>query len=126
MDPKAHARLLETATDAETFVRSALALLEADHRELALRALADWDALGVVSTELFHAVLGLQRPSWGSWNGLLAALRNARKAVLRTGTPADRERVGRAGLLNAALDGLEEAVPADVAVALRPLAERLR
>jgi hypothetical protein len=72
----------------EPFVRAALGALEAGFREFALLALDDWARLDIVSAELFAAVASLQRPSWGMWNGLLSALRNARKATLRTADAA--------------------------------------
>ena len=104
-------------SDPEAFVRSALGLLEASFRELALVALADWDRTGLVSHELYLPVTALQRPSWGSWNGLVAALRKARRAVLASGQPADRAKVEK-GRLASVLGYLDE--PAELELA--PLA----
>lgn len=111
---------------AESFVRQGLRSLEADLRELALLALADWEQLGLVSPELFRAVASLQRPSWGHWNGLLTALREARKTILRVGTAEQRERVRRAAVLNEILDGFDCEADPSLAEALRPLAQLLR
>jgi hypothetical protein len=77
--------LLQVHLPLEPFVRQALRLLEADFRERALLALADWDSTGLVALELFREAAALPRPSWGRWNGLLRALREARKSVLRGG-----------------------------------------
>ena len=98
--------------DPEDFVRRALALLESDFRELALSALSSWEQTGLVSKELFGAVAALQRPSWGTWNGLLASLRNARKAALRTASGGERDRVSAAAELNGVLSALEESADA--------------
>jgi WD40 repeat protein/serine/threonine protein kinase len=124
--PSPHAEVLAAALAPEPFVRRALSVWLADLRELALLALADWERTEIVSAELFTAVAGLQRPSFGSWNGLLGALRNARKTVLRTGTPQDRERVERARLLAALIAALDEPLPAEAAQAAKPLAELTR
>jgi hypothetical protein len=64
---------------AEPFVRRALAAMEADLRALALVALAEWEKTALVAPELFQPVAALQRPSWGTWNGLLIALKSARR-----------------------------------------------
>src|SRR4051812_12489178 len=85
MSPSPYADLLALALSPEKLLRQALRQLEADLRELALLALADWDRLGIVAPELFRPVAQLQRPSWGHWNGLLSALREVRKNILRTG-----------------------------------------
>jgi hypothetical protein len=77
---------LREASGSEPFVRRSLAYLESDFRAAALVALSDWERTEIVSGELFRAVAGLQRPSWGTWNGLLAALRSARREALRTRT----------------------------------------
>ena len=118
--------LLEADPGPEPFVRRALGCLEASFRELALVALADWQRTRVASSELFQATASLQRPSWGSWNGLLLALRQARKEALRTATPETRARIERAELLSRALALLDETVPAETAKELEPLGELVR
>ncbi len=123
MPASALSDLLGASLEPEAFVRRALGLLEADFRVLALRALADWQRLGIVSSELFSAVASLQRPSWGSWNGLLTALRNARKGVLRAAGPAERARLEDARTLARALALLDEAVDPALATALKPLGD---
>ena len=118
--------LLEADPGPEPFVRRALGLLEASFRELALVALADWQRTRVASSELFQATASLQRPSWGSWNGLLLALRQARKEALRTAPPETRARIERAELLSRALALLDETVPGETAKELEPLGELVR
>jgi WD40 repeat protein/serine/threonine protein kinase/tetratricopeptide (TPR) repeat protein len=113
---------LDLATDPGRFVRDALAWLEGDLRELALVALADWEACGILSTELFRPIAALQRPSWGHWNGLLTALREVRRAVLRGAAEADRDRVRRAHMLSAVVELLDREAEPTTGDALRPLA----
>ena len=115
--------LLGAKLEAEPFVRRGLGLLESDFRAAALRALADWQRTGIVSSELFSAVASLQRPSWGSWNGLLGALRNARKLALRGAGPDERARIEQAALLARLLALLDESVEPTFALALKPLGE---
>jgi WD40 repeat protein/serine/threonine protein kinase len=110
----------------DAYVRQALALLEADLRELALLALASWAELGVAAPELYRAVAALQRPAWGTWNGLLGALRDARRVVLRTAPPPVRDRVLQATTLAAVLELLERPVDAAAVGALGPLRELTR
>ncbi len=126
MQPDRYAELSARGHEAEPFVRLALSALEADHRELALLALADWARLGLVEPALFPALAALQRPSWGAWNGLIVALRSARKSALRSGGPGDRERVDSASTLNACLAATDAPVGPEVASALGPLAELTR
>jgi WD40 repeat protein/serine/threonine protein kinase len=120
------ARDAAAALDPEPSVRRALAALEADLRELALRALAAWERLEIPAPDLFPALAALQRPSWGSWNGLLQALRAARRAALRAAAPDARERIERAAPLGEALAALEQPVDPALAIALGPLADLVR
>jgi hypothetical protein len=87
------------ATDPEGFVRLGLRALEAEFREIALLVLADWERLNLVAPELFAPIASLQRPSWGTWDGLIAGLANARKTVLRTGSAEARAKVESAAAL---------------------------
>ena len=87
----AYIELLSVHADSESFVRQSLALLEADFRKTALLALSDWSQLELVSAEMFQAVASLQRPSWGTWNGLLSALKNVRKNQLRNAGDEERQ-----------------------------------
>src|SRR4051794_22935254 len=114
--------MIATPDAPERLVRQGLALLEADFRSWALRALSDWDAVGVAMPALFPAVAALQRPSWGHWNGLLTALREARKSVLLGASAAARERARQAADLEAVLDFLDREAGPALADALRPLA----
>jgi WD40 repeat protein/serine/threonine protein kinase/tetratricopeptide (TPR) repeat protein len=111
---------------AEPFVKAALRQFEHDFRELALLALAHWESLEIVAPELFRSVAGLQRPSWGHWNGLLTALRAARKRLLREGTAAQRDQLRSASILNAILDLLDSEPDTDLVASLRALAKHTR
>ena len=111
-----------TVTDPAGFVRLELSRLEADLRELALLALADWERLEIVSPDLFRAVASIQRPAWGHWNGLLTALREARKATLRTATEPVREKVKGAVTLETILEFLDRDAGPALAEAAKALA----
>jgi WD40 repeat protein len=117
--------LADAGTSPQAYVTRALGLLEAELRALALLALSDWDATGLVEPSLFAALGALQKPSWGTWNFLLQSLRNARKAQLRTGVPAARDALERARTLNEILTLLDTASP-ELVEAARPLAEYLK
>jgi serine/threonine protein kinase/formylglycine-generating enzyme required for sulfatase activity len=123
VDANPYATLFGLDLDSEAIVRRTLRQLESDLREMALLALADWEKLQLVSTELFAAVAALQRPSWGMWNGLISALRNARKTVLRTGGPRERLKIDGAATLNLVLAALDESLGAGASRLLEPLAE---
>ena len=110
----------------EPFARRALAELEAVLRELALLALADWERLGIAQSELFLAVAGLQRPSWGTWNGLLDSIRRARRAALEKGAPEQRQRVEGATVLAKVLALRDEPLEPGTLSALAPLVELVR
>jgi WD40 repeat protein/serine/threonine protein kinase/tetratricopeptide (TPR) repeat protein len=118
--------LSEAGPAAQLFVRQALRSLEADLRQVALLTLGDWAALGIAVPALFRALANLQRPSWGHWNGLLTALREARKATLGEGTPEQREAVRQAAVLNQVLDGLDAEADRALVAALIPLADLVR
>lgn len=105
-------------TDSEAFTRRVLSLLEAEHRALALRLLAAWERTGLVATELFQPVSCLQRPSWGSWNGVLLALRSARRRVLRSGSVSERQKLDGEVLLRRTLVHLDENVTPEVSASL--------
>lgn len=120
------APLLSTPTSAEEFVRRALQLLESDFRALALTALADWERLGAVDSELFLAVAALTRPSWGSWNGLLTALRETRKSLLRSADAETRAEIERAEILRSVLDLLDERLEKTFVERLDPLCKLTR
>jgi serine/threonine protein kinase/WD40 repeat protein/tetratricopeptide (TPR) repeat protein len=108
-----YANLLTRTAD-EPFVRETLAELEFDFRGLALVALAEWERLDIVAPELFRAVASLQRPSWGHWNGVIVALRAARRSIQRTGDAVPRERLQSAERLNGVLDLWDESLPEGV------------
>ena len=118
--------LLSENLTSEQLVRQALQLLESDFRELALLALADWSRLEMVSQDLFQAVASLQRPSWGMWNGLLTALKNARNNLLRTAGDKDRERIEQATFLRCVLQQFEIRLDSELVQSLKPLGELTR
>ncbi len=106
----------------EPFVRRALALLEADFRETVLALLAAWERTGIVSAELFLPLGGLQRPSWGHWNGVLQALRKAQRAVLRGGSVDDRARLDRESEIVEVTEWLDRPANPELVSALEELA----
>jgi serine/threonine protein kinase/WD40 repeat protein len=116
---------LQSATTPQAFCTRALAILEWDFRAMALLALADWQQLDIVEPELFAAIGGLQRPSWGTWNFLLQSLRTARKAQLRSGRPDVRARIEKARTLKLVLARLDATASPEVLEAARPLAKLL-
>jgi len=126
MNPGRYAALASSGLESDLFVRQALQALEADFRELALSALADWQRNDLAADELFQAIAALQRPSWGSWNGLLAALRDARKSILRAGDPADRAKLERATVLSGVLELLDAKLDDSIIDAVDPLARLTR
>jgi WD40 repeat protein/serine/threonine protein kinase len=121
-----YSRLLEAALTPEAFVRMGLGVLEAGFREMALWALADWGRRGIVSEEMFSAVASLQRPSWGMWNGLLSALRNARKATLRAGDAGQRGALEQARVLDLVLGMMDRGVDGRLVAGLKALGEMTR
>ena len=96
--------LLAAQTGAEAFVRRALELLTADVRELALLALTEWQQAGIATPELLPSLAALQNPTWGTWNGLLQVILEARQRALATGAAAEREKAGRSAALAALAD----------------------
>jgi serine/threonine protein kinase/formylglycine-generating enzyme required for sulfatase activity len=107
--------ILDTRLKPESFTRRALRVLESDFRQFALAALVDWERLELVVPELFPALASLQRPSWGSWNGLVAGLRGARRIVLQSRPTEERDKVTQATVLTWALTLFDQ--PADAAIA---------
>jgi WD40 repeat protein/serine/threonine protein kinase len=125
--------LLASNPGPEALVQQGLRLLEADFRQRALLALADWAqadlpyaAWAPLAPDLFTAIAALQRPSWGNWNGLLTALRRARAALLKKGDPDLRRRIEGAAQLAGVLRRLEQPVEPAVARGLLPLGRLLR
>ncbi|TWT48985.1 protein kinase domain-containing protein [Botrimarina hoheduenensis] len=99
--------LAASRDDPEQFVRAALSVLEFDFRLLALGALQEWDAAGVVSSDLFGPVSALQKPSWGSWNWVLSTIQKSRRVVLREGSPDVRARLSRVSRLSRVIECLD-------------------
>ena len=118
--PQAGAKWPAVELGAEGFVRRVLALLEADFRSLALHALALWEASGAVSPALFEALGNLQRPSFGSFKGLVDALRKARSAASRGQEQAVAPELGRL------LELLDQRPARETLESLRPLADVCR
>lgn len=109
----------------EQFVRAELARLEVEFRRLALWALADWEKAGLRSPHIFSAIASLQRPSWGHWNGLLDALRKARREILRGGHTDQRAQLDTAKVLNDTVELLERKVDSALREQFQPLADLL-
>ncbi len=115
------------AASPEQAVRRYLTLLELDLRETTLLALASWEHARIprdlwkpASPNLFRVAAGLQEPTFGRWNGLLHALR---EAIVCAGTlPAE---VGSPGQLVAILDWLRAPAGPEVLEALRTMAPLL-
>lgn len=114
--------ILSAELNPESFVRQALRLLETDFRHIALLALADWERLDLVSPSLFNAIAGVQRPSWGTWNGLIDALRNARKSLLHAASDLERQELKKAGTLLSVLELFDTRIDEPTTSALEPLA----
>jgi serine/threonine protein kinase len=121
-------QLLDTPADDETFVRQTFRLMEADLRTLALSALADWANADLSATAdiLFQAVGTLQRPAWGSWNGLLEALIKARRKIAREGDAASRKALEQAATVHSILTALERKLTSAQLGDLKPLIELTR
>ncbi|MCC7509154.1 MAG: protein kinase [Planctomycetes bacterium] len=117
---QAEAKWPATELGAERFVRRALALLEADFRGLALHALALWETSGTVSPALFEALGNLQRPSFGSFKGLIDSLRKARSTASHGQEQAVAPELGRL------LELLDQRPSRETLEALRPLADLCR
>jgi len=111
--------LKEQITNARIFVPKALILLETGFREISLTTLAQWHSTGLSSDKLFHTLASLNHPSWGTWNGLFNDLKNARKEILRNGTPEDRQKVQSAHSLEDILQSREKRVSEELIHQLR-------
>ena len=98
--PNRYQQLLNANLPADPFARQALALLEAELREMALLGLQEWLKLDIVSPDLFKAMASLRFPSWGSWNGLLIDLRKVRNKALRQSNKAKRVQIEQSELHN--------------------------
>jgi len=114
-------QLLEAEFEDEPFVNRALSALESDLRLLALLSLSDWSQAEVVAPELFESIGGLQRPSWGSWNGLLHAIKKARRNALRAGDPEIHKRINGTATLARIFEFLDSRVDREMIESLRSL-----
>jgi WD40 repeat protein len=122
-----YAEVFERATSPERAVRRYLSLLEADLREVALIAMASWRDAAIprelwkpASANLFQMAAGLQEPTFGRWNGMLHALREALACV---GTR--REAAGSPQALATILEWLRAPAEPEAIDALRALAPLL-
>ena len=106
--------LLNSELADEPFVNRALTLMEAELRRSALLALSDWSQTEQVAPELFESITGLQRPSWGSWNGLLHAIKKARRNAVRAGVPEVHQKINGAATLARILDQIDSRVESEV------------
>ena len=126
MNGTRYQELLERPVSPEQFVRGVLVSLEADLRRAALLALADWSRLELVSPKLFKVLPALQRPSWGTWNGLIDGLRSARRMVLRSGSAEDRQQAESARVLVRIIETLDQRLDASAAQSLEALVDLTR
>lgn len=110
-------------TDNERVVRLGLAALEGEMRDAALVGLAAFAESGLVAAELFPSLAGLRRPAWGTWNGLLIAMTQTRRAVLREGDQQRVHHLESAGPLLDLLRLLDQSIGPDVAEQMGPLAK---
>ena len=117
--------LMGTTAKPEAFVREALGVLESEHRRIALLALADWAQLDRSAPPLFAAIATLQRPSWGSWNGLLLGLREARRDALRDASAEERKHIDQAHVVRRVLQALELPVDGALRQLLVPLTQSI-
>ncbi len=113
---------LQDGKQAEAFLRESLRKLEGDVRRTALLALKSFHDLQIVEACLFPSLAGLQRPSWGSWNGLLQSMKKARRLATRQATKEERERIESASTLNQVLTRLDATVAPEWIQRLQPLA----
>ena len=122
-----YGEVFENARAAEDAVRRYLLLVESDLRETSLLAMASWQDAGIprdlwkpALPNLFRVAAGLQEPSFGRWNGMLHALREA-LACVGTATEAGRS----PGALIAILDWLRTPAEPEAIESLRALAPLL-
>ena len=97
----------------EKKIRRTLRRLERLFRKFVLALLSEWSTAEMVRIELLPSLASFARPSWGTWNGLLSAIRAARRAVIRSGTADERERIEGLIWLTEGLSRIEGLVEAD-------------
>jgi WD40 repeat protein len=78
-------KLLDDNNESQKFVQKSLSILEAQARTLGLYCLSEWQKLDTPSNELFWSIASLQAPAWGAWNGLINAIRNAKRKIVLSG-----------------------------------------
>lgn len=107
--------LLNNNLSNEKFTRQALALLEAQLREMALLILQDWTGTGIASSHSSHllqAIGGLKHPAWGSWNFLIYTLRNLYHNNLEVVNSETLKKLEQATILDELLQILDSNVKA--------------
>lgn len=119
--------LRDARLPAEEFVRAALRQLEADHRKLALSALAEWEVLRRVDSKLVAALASMRRPSWGAHIQLLRALVDAAcRMTLEKGDGARENLELLVPILGSCVELYTKPVEDEVVSAIEPLAEFTR
>jgi serine/threonine protein kinase/WD40 repeat protein len=107
-------------------VRSDLALLEAELREIALISIGAFSEAGLSAHEVEVAAATIHAPSWGSWNGLIGAILSARRKILKEGAQADRAQVDLGTELGRLSELLESPPPAEAIEPAMKLASALK
>lgn len=75
----------------DAFVSKTLNCLELNFRIICLSMLDEIYASGIITKSLYSEIAGLQRPSWGCWNGFLNGVLKARRLILNTDSEQQRE-----------------------------------
>lgn len=92
----------------EEFVRSSLNVLEVHFRKMCLLLLGEIASNNIHIRSMISEIAGLQRPSWGCWNGFMLGLLKERRRILNAGTQEQREAVGKSEGLSWAAGFMEE------------------
>lgn len=79
----------------EQFVQAVLNYLEIEFRKLCLSLLHEATESNINLKSMYTEIVGLQRPSWGCWNGLLLGMLKLRRTILNTGSIQQREIVNK-------------------------------
>lgn len=82
--------------DNEVFVREALIFLEREFRKMCLIVLGEMTTHNIIVKSMYGEIGGIQAPSWGNWNGFLLGAFKARRGILSTGKPEERESINGA------------------------------
>jgi len=81
---------------------------------IALLALMDWQKTGWVDERLYNSVVGLTRPSWGNWMGLLQTLIKIRHEILISEDAELKDKISEYSQFNQIIDILKERIPSEM------------